>query len=228
MSPEFDSIALVSIDMQRDVLNGGEQEVAGTSAAARVIADLRDAFRRVGAPIIHIVRLYSADGSNADACRRGAIEAGLKLLIADSPEAEIAEGLVPQGAALDTDRLLAGKVQELGPNEVAIYKPRWGAFYNTPLEAHLRRLDVSSLAFCGCNFPNCPRTSIYEASERDFRVVVAENAVSGLYERGRDELRAIGARLMTGEEIAASLQRKAEAVGLASPAARPCSCSTRR
>ena len=212
VSPEFDSIALVSIDMQRDVLNGGEQEVAGTSAAARVIADLRDAFRRVGAPIIHIVRLYSADGSNADACRRGAIEAGLKLLIADSPEAEIAEGLVPQGAALDTDRLLAGKVQELGPNEVAIYKPRWGAFYNTPLEAHLRRLDVSSLAFCGCNFPNCPRTSIYEASERDFRVVVAENAVSGLYERGRDELRAIGARLMTGEEIAASLQRKAEAV----------------
>ena len=212
MSPEFDSIALVSIDMQRDVLNGGEQEVAGTSAAARVIADLRDAFRRVGAPIIHIVRLYSADGSNADACRRGAIEAGLKLLIADSPEAEIAEGLVPQGAALDTDRLLAGNVQELGPNEVAIYKPRWGAFYNTPLEAHLRRLDVSSLAFCGCNFPNCPRTSIYEASERDFRVVVAENAVSGLYERGRDELRAIGARLMTGEEIAASLQRKAEAV----------------
>ena len=212
VSPEFDSIALVSIDMQRDVLDGGEQEVAGTSAAARVIADLRDAFRRVGAPIIHIVRLYSADGSNADACRRGAIEAGLKLLIADSPEAEIAEGLVPQGAALDTDRLLAGKVQELGPNEVAIYKPRWGAFYNTPLEAHLRRLDVSSLAFCGCNFPNCPRTSIYEASERDFRVVVAENAVSGLYERGRDELRAIGARLMTGEEIAASLQRKAEAV----------------
>ena len=212
VSPEFDSIALVSIDMQRDVLDGGEQEVAGTSAAARVIADLRDAFRRVGAPIIHIVRLYSADGSNADACRRGAIEAGLKLLIADSPGAEIAEGLVPQGAALDTERLLAGKVQELGPNEVAIYKPRWGAFYNTPLEAHLRRLDVSSLAFCGCNFPNCPRTSIYEASERDFRVVVAENAVSGLYERGRDELRAIGARLMTGEEIAASLQRKAEAV----------------
>lgn len=207
MSPQFDSIALVSIDMQRDVLDGGEQEVVGTAAAAREIADLRDAFRHVGAPIVHIVRLYSEDGSNADACRRGPIEAGLKLLIAGSPGAEIAEGLVPQGAALDTELLLAGKVQELGGDEVAIYKPRWGAFYNTPMEAHLRHLGVSSLAFCGCNFPNCPRTSIYEASERDFRVVVAENAVSGLYDRGRDELRAIGASLMTGEEIAASLRQ---------------------
>ena len=33
--------------------------------------------------------------------------------------------------------------------------------------------------FCGCNFPNCPRTSIYEASERDFRVVLARDAISG-------------------------------------------------
>ena len=95
--------------------------MVGTSAAAVVIADLRDAFRRVGAPIIHIVRLYREDGSNADACRRGPIEDGLKLLISGSPGAEIAEGLAPQGAALDTE-----------PKEMAIYKPRWGAFYNTP------------------------------------------------------------------------------------------------
>jgi nicotinamidase-related amidase len=134
--------------------------VAGTSAAARAIADLRDAFRRVGAPIVHVVRLYRADGSNADACRRGPIEDGLKLVIAGSPGAEIVEELVPQGTVLDAERLL-----------------------------------------------NCPRTSIYEASERDFRVVVVEDAVSGLYDRGRDELRAIGARLMMGAEIAASLRR---------------------
>src|SRR5262245_482077 len=135
--------------MQRDVLDGQVYEVAGTSAAASVIADLRDAFRNAGAPIVHIVRLYSEDGSNVDRCRRGAVEAGLKLLIAGSPGAEIAEGLAPPGAILDTERLLAGRIQELGPNEVVIYKPRWGAFYETPLEEHLRRLGVSSLALCG-------------------------------------------------------------------------------
>ncbi|HEY7256335.1 MAG TPA: isochorismatase family cysteine hydrolase [Solirubrobacterales bacterium] len=211
VSPEFDSIALVSIDLQRDVLDGREHAVAGTSAAAGATALLCDAFRRAGAPIVHIVRLYREDGSNVDRCRRAAMEEGLKLLISGSPGAEIAEGVVPQGAVLEAERLLAGEVQELGPNEVVIYKPRWGAFYETPLEEHLRGLGVSSLAFCGCNFPNCPRTSIYEASERDFRVVVAEDAVSGLYDRGRDELRAIGVRLMTAAEIAASLRRKAEA-----------------
>jgi len=203
--PEFDSIALVSIDVQRDLLDGRGQEVPGTSAAAEVIAALRDSFQDAGLPIVHIVRLYRPDGSNADLCRRGPIEGGMKLVIAGSPGAEIAEGLVPPRTTLDTELLLAGKIQELGPGEVAIYKPRWGAFYATPLEAHLQRLGVSSLAFCGCNFHNCPRTSIYEASERDFRVVAVEDAISGLYDRGRDELRAIGVRLMTGEELAQQL-----------------------
>lgn len=210
VSPQLDSIALISIDVQQDVLDGQAQQVAGTSAAAEVIAGLRGAFLRAGLPMVHIVRLYREDGSNADLCRRGPIEDGMKLVIAGSPGAEIAAGLVPPGSSLDTERLLAGEVQELGPDEVAIYKPRWGAFYDTPLEVHLRQLGVSSLAFCGCNFPNCPRTSIYEASERDFRVVVVEDAVSGLYDRGRDELRRIGAQLMTGEELAASLRRAAE------------------
>jgi nicotinamidase-related amidase len=208
LSPEFDSIALVSIDVQRDLLDGQPHEIAGTSAAATVLSRLVEAFRRAGRPIVHIVRLYRADGSNVDVCRRTAIEDGMRLVISGTPGAEIAKGLAPEGASLDTELLLSGGIQELGPGEVAIYKPRWGAFYQTPLEAHLRNLDVSSLVFCGCNFPNCPRASIYEASERDFRVVLAEDAVSGLYDRGRDELHNIGVRLMTSEEIAASLPLK--------------------
>ena len=67
-----------------------------------------------------------------------------------------------------------------------------------PLEDHLRGLEVDTLAFCGANFPNCPRTSIYEASERDFRIVLAPDAVSGVYDRGRAELEGIGVALMEG------------------------------
>jgi nicotinamidase-related amidase len=204
-SPELDSMALVTIDVQRDLLDGEVYEVAGTSAAARVTGTVCSAFRAAGRPIVHIVRLYREDGSNADICRRGPIENGLRLVTVGHPGAEIAEELVPEGSVLDTDLLLSGGVQDLGPGEVAIYKPRWGAFYETPLEGHLRGLGVSSLAFCGCNFPNCPRTSIYEASERDFRLVVVEDGVSGLYDRGREELRNIGVRLMTGGELTAAL-----------------------
>jgi hypothetical protein len=41
-------------------------------------------------------------------------------------------------ARLDCALLLAGRPQLLGPQEVASFKPRWGEFYGTPLEEHLR------------------------------------------------------------------------------------------
>lgn len=43
---------------------------------------------------------------------------------------------------------------------------------------------------------------MYEGSERDFRIVLAEDAVSGLYARGRKELAAIGVAMMRAAEIA--------------------------
>ena len=88
--------------------------------------------------------------------------------------------------------LLSGGLQQIGTAEHVIYKPRWGAFYRTSLERHLRESGIDTVVFAGCNFPNCPRTSIYEASERDFRIVLVSDAVSGLYDRGIDECSAIG------------------------------------
>ena len=85
-----------------------------------------------------------------------------------------------------------------------------GAFFQTPLEGHLERNGINTLVFSGCNFPNCPRTSIYEASERDFRVVLARDAVSGLCDKGVDELVGIGVTVMSTAGIAsliASSQR---------------------
>ena len=206
LAPDFASVALVTIDTQRDTLDGQPFEVPGTSAALPEMRRLAAAFRAAGRPIVHVVRLYRPDGSNVDLCRRRAVADGARLVLAGSPGAELAPGLVPPNApGLDAQLLLAGGIQHAGPGEVVIYKPRWGAFFQTPLEAHLRALGVSTLVFAGCNFPNCPRTSIYEASERDFRLVLVEDAVSGLYERGKDELRGIGVALMNAAELTASL-----------------------
>jgi len=88
-----------------------------------------------------------------------------------------------------------------------MYKPRWGAIYRTPLEEHLRGLGVSTVVFSGCNFPNCPRASIVEASERDFRVVLVSDAVSGLDERGQVDMRNIGVSIVTTTELLAKLMR---------------------
>jgi nicotinamidase-related amidase len=66
---------------------------------------------------------------------------------------------------------------------------------------------VTTLVFAGCNFPNCPRASIYEASERDFHIVLASDAISGFYERGAAELTNIGVTLEAARDIVSSLHR---------------------
>jgi nicotinamidase-related amidase len=207
-APEFEKSALVTIDVQRDVLEGQPLEVPGSSAAAEAVGRVADWFREAGRPIVHIVRLYRRDGSKVDPCRRDLVERGAAILAPGSPGSELAPGLLGDPRIrLDSEALLGGAVQELGTNEVAIYKPRWGAFFETPLESHLHTCGVSTVVFCGFNFPNCPRTSIYEASERDFRVVAVTDAISGLYERGARELEGIGVALLSSGDIATAVRK---------------------
>ena len=202
LSPEFATAALLTIDTQRDVLDGGSIEIAGTSQALPQMQGLVEAFRSAHRPIVHVVRLYRTDGENVDLCRRSLVEGGAAILAPASHGAELAPELLPEDCpALDAELLLSGDMQPLGPREAVVYKPRWSAFYATPLEAHLRTLGVSTLVFAGCNFPNCPRASIYDASCRDFRLVLAEDAVSGLYERGRAELESIGVCLVRSDAV---------------------------
>jgi len=194
--PLAGSAALVLIDVQRDFLDipGGDapMPVAGTRAAIPAMAKLATAFRQRGLPIVHVVRLYEPDGSNVDLVRRQSMEQGARIAVPGSAGSQIAAELVPNVVELDHELLLAGGFQPVGTAEHVMYKPRWGAFYHTDLERHLRESGIDTLVFAGCNFPNCPRTSIYEASERDFRIVLVSDAISGLYERGIEECRAIG------------------------------------
>jgi len=206
--PDFGSMALITIDVQNDFLKGQPFEIPGTSEILPQMRKLAETFRRARRPVIHIVRLYRRDGSNADLCRRSAVEQGATLVCPGTSGAELAPPLLPaQEVRLDAELLLSGAAQLLGQNEWAIYKPRWGAFFGTSLEQHLLSLGVTSLAFAGCNFPNCPRTSIYEASERDFQIVLVEDAISGLYDRARDEMNNIGIMLMNSEQLAQLVMR---------------------
>ncbi|MFH1135953.1 MAG: isochorismatase family cysteine hydrolase [Pseudomonadota bacterium] len=195
--PVWEKSALITIDTQVDTLDGGPMEIPGTTAVLPKMRRVLDLFRKNNLPVVHIVRLYLPDGSNVDVCRRAKIESGGLMLAPNTPGSQLAPGLFP-GAhpELDAGLLLGGGVQELGPREMIIYKSRWGAFYRTPLEERLRNLEVDTLVFCGCNFPNCPRTSIYEAGERDFRLVLVRDAISGLYAKGEQEMENTGVVLL--------------------------------
>jgi nicotinamidase-related amidase len=198
--PLAGSAALVLIDVQRDFVDlPGEDPampVAGTRAALPAMAKLAAAFRERGLPIVHVIRLYRPDGSNADPVRRQSVERGARIAAPGSAGSQIAAELLPNVVELDHQLLLAGGFQQIGAAEHVMYKPRWGAFYDTDLDRHLRESGSNTLVFAGCNFPNCPRTSIYEASERDFRIVLVSDAISGLYDRGIEECRAIGVEVL--------------------------------
>jgi len=197
------SIALVTVDVQNDfVLPGAPAEMPGASQMIPNVVQLVQAFRRAQKPVIHVVRLYLPDGSNVDLCRRTAIRSGKQIVLPGTEGSELVAGLKPSPSIrLQSELLLGGNVQPIRDHEVIMYKPRWGAFYRTPLEAFLRERRVDSLVFCGCNFPNCPRASIYEASERDFKIALVTDAVSSLYGQGVRELERIGVFIQDAAEI---------------------------
>ncbi|MBV9745519.1 MAG: cysteine hydrolase [Acidobacteriia bacterium] len=201
--------ALLTIDMQRDfTIPGSTAEVPGTAERVPAMGRVVQAYRRHGLPIVHIVRLYRPDGSNVDLCRRELLEGGASIVLPGSEGAELVAGLKPNAdCRLDADALLGGNPQEFGMNEWAMYKPRWDAFFGTPLDRHLAALDVTTVAIVGCNFPNCPRATVYSASMRDYRVVLIADAVSGVYERGIEELNRIGVSTPSAEEYIAWLDR---------------------
>ncbi|MFF4618818.1 cysteine hydrolase family protein [Nonomuraea jabiensis] len=124
----------------------------------------------------------------------------------DSPGSDIAPELLPPDAPpLKADLLLSGEPQPLGEREVALFKPRWGAFYRTRLDELLRGWDVDTLVVAGCNFPNCPRATLVEAGERDYRLVLADDATSRLDDVGRTEMTGIGVTLVPAEAITGAL-----------------------
>ena len=202
--------ALVIIDMQNDFsLPGGAMPVAGAMEVIPSISDVLCQARKSLVPIIHIVRYYKPDGSNVDLCRREQILSGVTLVAPGSAGAEIVSELKPDpavGRLMDADLLTSGKPQKIGPKEWIVYKSRWGAFYETDLEKFLKDQGVDSLIFMGNNFPNCPRTSIYEASERDFKLGLVTDAMSRVYEQGIEELENIGVTMLTAARTVADLK----------------------
>jgi nicotinamidase-related amidase len=206
--PLFNGAALITIDTQVDFLDGQPFEIPGTSDVLPQMAECLELFRRLKQPIVHVVRLYREDGTNVDLCRRQMVESGTKLVAPGTEGGQLAPEIRPEpDFRLDHETLLAGGIQAAGPSEAVIYKPRWGAFYQTPLENHLADRKITTLVFVGCNFPNCPRTSIYQASERDFRLVLVDDALSGLYTRGVQEMKNIGVNLMTADELRRAMDR---------------------
>ncbi|MEU7938648.1 isochorismatase family protein [Microbispora bryophytorum] len=124
------------------------------------------------------------------------------LLTIDLQRDFLADGLTK--GELDPDLLLAGHAQEIGPDEHILYKPPWSAFFRTRLLERLAERAVSTVVVAGCNYPNCPRATLVDATERDLRAVAVRDALSGWTADADREMAGMGiARLNTSEVVAA-------------------------
>jgi biuret amidohydrolase len=200
------STVLVAIDMHRGHLDPG---VATLPLAAErcgpVIARAGELFRElraIGIPIVHVVTEYrepqeiasnpfwQAIHDDSTKARQGILRHNLT----GSPGTEIVPAL-----RASSDLVVRGK-------------KRYSAFFATDLAFLLERLGATTLILAGINTTTCILCNAFEATNRDYRVVIAADAVDSM---DGEEMHRFALRLMeaavgwvwTNEQILKALRR---------------------
>lgn len=156
--------ALILIDMQNGFLNPESPLcIRGARATVPACAWAVRACRRARIPVVFVNRAYRADGSDVEHTRRAVWEAGGKPLTPGSTGPLSVENPPEFGR---------------GPDDYEIIKPRYSAFFQTPLDLLLRRLRVDTVLLAGTTTPNCVRATCYDAISLDYGVVVLEDCCS--------------------------------------------------
>ena len=198
--PDWANAALLVIDVQNDFVDGSAA-VAGTPDVIASLAATIAEFRRLGRPVIHVVRSYRPGESDVDLLRRAAVEAGRPVVAPGTTGAEIPEELLPGDVDYDWDSLRFGAAQQIGDAEYLLYKPRWSAFFRTPLDSLLGDHEVTTVVVAGCNLPNCPRATVTDASALDYRTVLVTDATSQATEERLTDLGLLGVQLRTSAQV---------------------------
>lgn len=168
------STAVVAVDMHRGHLDPAvatlplpaERGGALIARAAQLFSELR----AIGVPIIHVVTEYRESGEIASNPFWRAIDADpnkvrkgiLRHNLAGSPGTQVIPALWAE-----CDRRVSGK-------------KRYNCFLATDLEFVLRGLGADTLILAGINTTTCVLNTAFEATNRDFRVVIAEDAVDSM------------------------------------------------
>lgn len=202
-----ESCALLTIDVQNDWGDPrGVKPMPDLESVMPHILAVTEAFRSAGRLIVHVVRIYLEDASNVDLCRRWQFEQGeTRAVVAGSWGSQLVASLNPTAAELDVPALLAGRMQELGPGEFVMYKPRFGAFHRTPLKDFLDTRGIDSVVIVGITFPNCVLATQLGATDNDFRVGLVPEACTQVDEAGLRAMQNKGVQVMSLGELKAFL-----------------------
>lgn len=188
--PYFDltHTAFVSIDMHEGHLSESPDCPCPAPRARGVVDAVNSVHRRgrdLGARVVHVrtgLRPSGADDING-------IPSAWRL-----PFAEFVGGIpnVEQHAIEGTE--WTRFVTEVLPgDEVVTSKKRLSAFYPTDLDFLLRQMEVRTIVFTGCMTDCCILSSAFDASNRNYRVIVVRDAVAGT----NDELEQAALNIMS-------------------------------
>ena len=168
--------AVIVIDMQNDFgAKGGLFDRAGldismiqraVAPTAQVLAGARNS----GITVIYLNMGFRPDLSDLGAfdspnrARHLMFGAGKTVQAPDGTESRI----------LIRDTWNTAVVSELTPHdgELAIYKHRFSGFYETELDAVLRKLGVKSLIVTGCTTSVCVESTVRDAMFRDYQCIL--------------------------------------------------------
>ena len=189
---DFDHIALLCIDMQRDFcLPGGFAEALGDNIekiqpCIPVIAKLQAAFRRCRLPIIHTKECHKPDLSDLPVAK----------LNRGNPRLKIGD-YGPMGRILIEGEPGTDFIPENEPwvNEHVISKPGKDAFYATDLDEYLMRRKISGLVITGVTTEVCVQTTMRCANDRGYDCILVEDGTDSYFPEFKEvTLRALTAQ----------------------------------
>ena len=172
------STALVIIDMQRDFVEpGGFGETLGNDVGLlqSVVPPLRkvlDTARAIGLTVIHTREGHLPDLSD---CPPAKLNRGDPTLRIGAPG--------PKGRILIRGEYGHDIIDDLAPleGETVIDKPGKGAFYATDLQLILDAHGITKLIVTGVTTEVCVHTTVREANDRGYDVVVPADCVGSYF-----------------------------------------------
>ena len=167
--------AVVAIDMHRGHLDPSVATLPlPAERCAPLIHRAADLFRELrafGVPVVHVVTEYR----NAEE-----IAANPFWKAAHDDPAKARRGILLHNLAGSPGTEIIPKLYD--PRDIVVRgKKRYGSFYATDLEFVLRRtLGADTVILAGINTTSCVLCAAFEATNRDFRVVIAADAVDSM------------------------------------------------
>lgn len=158
-------LLLIIIDMQKDFFRKEELEKQKKELVCN-INDLILEFRKHKKPIIWIKQVWKPDLSDA---HLGNKKSGAKIVIEGTEGSELLDGL------------------DFQESDYFVVKKKYSGFFKTNLNEILKKVKPDNLIVCGINTHACVRTTVIDAYQRNYEVIVAKDCV-GSYDQEHHEV----------------------------------------